>query len=153
MEQLHVLGRLELTCRESEHWMFVSKIGILFMLPFIFDILFRKMNRRMNCNRKKWSGINRLLCMVFDLWFDCYCRSNANGQIGNGTLEEVAVPVLVEIADPVKYVASGANHNLAITCEYFSSTLAIDESWHADEFFFSFNSTLAGFLQGNNSTY
>lgn len=90
---------------------------------------------------------------VYGLWFDCYCRSNANGQIGNGTLEEVTVPVLVEIADPVKHVASGANHNLAITCEYFSSTLAIDESWHADEFFFSFNSTLAGFLQGNNSTY
>lgn len=101
----------------------------------------------------EWIAIEKNEVAVYGLWFDCYCRSNANGQIGNGTLEEVTVPVLVEIADPVKYVASGANHNLAITCEYFSSTLAIDESWHADEFFFSFNSTLAGFLQGNNSTY
>ncbi|XP_078313714.1 uncharacterized protein LOC111129310 isoform X6 [Crassostrea virginica] len=40
---------------------------------------------------------------------------NANGQIGNGTLEEVTVPCVLEMTDPIKYVASGANHNLAIT--------------------------------------
>ncbi|XP_061172978.1 uncharacterized protein LOC133182235 isoform X2 [Saccostrea echinata] len=43
--------------------------------------------------------------------------SNANGQIGSGTLEEATVPVPVELSKPVKYVASGASHTLVITDE------------------------------------
>ena len=71
------------------------------------------------------------MILEYFLWFACmvfYIRFNANGQIGNGTLEEVTVPCVLEMTDPIKYVASGANHNLAITSEYFRSTAAIDDS-------------------------
>ncbi|XP_048734330.2 uncharacterized protein LOC125650251 isoform X3 [Ostrea edulis] len=43
--------------------------------------------------------------------------SNNNGQIGREDLEEATIPVPIEIARPVTCVASGANHNLAITDE------------------------------------
>ncbi|KAK3097505.1 hypothetical protein FSP39_010255 [Pinctada imbricata] len=40
---------------------------------------------------------------------------NANGQIGMGCREEAVVPKILEMDRPIRFVASGANHNLAIT--------------------------------------
>lgn len=58
--------------------------------------------------------------------FDWFFRSNNNGQIGREDLEEATIPVPIEIARPVTCVASGANHNLAITGQYLVS------KWYTD---------------------
>ncbi|XP_050403705.1 uncharacterized protein LOC126819621 isoform X2 [Patella vulgata] len=41
--------------------------------------------------------------------------SNLNGQIGSGDNMEAVIPKQVDLSEPIKSIASGANHNLAIT--------------------------------------
>ena len=52
---------------------------------------------------------------MLDSRFLLFVRNNAHGQIGDGTRAESVVPKTVELDEPVKSIACGANHNLAIT--------------------------------------
>ena len=49
-----------------------------------------------------------LICIIF-------FRCNTHGQIGSDNREEAVVPRFLDLVEPIKYIASGANHNLAIT--------------------------------------
>ncbi|CAC5359671.1 unnamed protein product [Mytilus coruscus] len=50
---------------------------------------------------------------------------NTHGQIGSDNREEAVVPRFLDINQPIRFIASGANHNLAITASGANHNLAI----------------------------